>query len=259
MNRIAIAVIIASLALVGCNEPKIDTSTDERAEQSLKEVQAKLNDEEKRQFKSAILVIAMNGASISDMMLHPENHKDMPDKSMLNGLTAKQVIAKAETIKTERTTKEISELEAKKSKTEQDKVALKKFVIHKAQFYKRDEGTAHISRMVPIIEMDIQNTTGKPISRAHFKGTLSSPGRSVPWLVETFNYKISGGLENGERTTWSLQPSAHGDWGRVEAPKDAIFSVEVVRLDGADGKPLYDATFSESDQKRLDTLKEARK
>lgn len=45
-------------------------------------------------------------------------------------------------------------------------------------------------------------------------------------------------------------------WGKVDAPSDAIFTVTVVRLDGADNKPIFDATtFSAEDQDRLEKLK----
>jgi len=41
----------------------------------------------------------------------------------------------------------------------------------------------------------------------------------------------------------------------VRAPADAVFTVEVVRLDGADGEPVFDArAFDENDAKRLAAL-----
>ena len=41
----------------------------------------------------------------------------------------------------------------------------------------------------------------------------------------------------------------------MRAPADAVFTVEVVRLDGADGEPVFDArAFDENDAKRLAAL-----
>ncbi len=86
-------------------------------------------------------------------------------------------------------------------------------------------------------------------------GTLASPGRSVPWLKEDFNYSIPGGLEPGELADWTLVPNSFGAWGTVKAPKDAILTVEVVRLDGPNGKTLFDSKFDESKVERLTALK----
>jgi hypothetical protein len=45
------------------------------------------------------------------------------------------------------------------------------------------------------------------------------------------------------------------DWGKVRPPADAVFTVVVERLDGADGEPIFDArAFDESDAKRLTAL-----
>ena len=125
----------------------------------------------------------------------------------------------------------------------------------KSRFYQKAQ--AYGLGNQPIIEITVNNGTGSAVARAYFKGTIASPGRSVPWLVESFNYSISGGLEPGETQSWSLAPNQFSDWGKVEAPKDAIFTVTVERLDGADGKPLFDAgAFTERDAIRLTTLQE---
>jgi hypothetical protein len=107
----------------------------------------------------------------------------------------------------------------------------------------------------PRIELRVKNNTGKAISHAYFAGTLSSPGREVPWLKEDFNYAIAGGLEPGEETTWQLSPNSFSPWGVVDAPKDAGLQVTVTRLDGADGKPLFPTReFTEQDAARLAAL-----
>ena len=45
-------------------------------------------------------------------------------------------------------------------------------------------------------------------------------------------------------------------WGKIEAPADAVFTVTVERLDGADGEPLYSKSgFDERKRQRLSELK----
>jgi hypothetical protein len=47
------------------------------------------------------------------------------------------------------------------------------------------------------------------------------------------------------------------EWGTVKAPKDAVLTVEVERLDGVDGVALFSIMkFTKDDKKRLAKLKE---
>lgn len=112
-------------------------------------------------------------------------------------------------------------------------------------------------REQPIIELTVKNDTNQSISRAYFEGTIASPNRSVPWHKDSFNYSISGGLEPGEKASWSLAPNMFSKWGSIDAPTDAVFTVTVTQLDGADNQPIYSVKdFTEYDQKRLKKLKE---
>jgi hypothetical protein len=55
------------------------------------------------------------------------------------------------------------------------------------------------------ILLTIANETGHSISRAYFSALSQSPGREIPWITDTFNYTIPGGLAPGEHATWSLK------------------------------------------------------
>ena len=101
----------------------------------------------------------------------------------------------------------------------------------------------------------MKNTTAHAVARAYFVGTIATPGRAVPWLRDNFDYKIPGGLEPGEQAQWKLEPNMFSDWGKVDWKDDMIFTVEVRRLDGADGEPLFAADFSDRDKKRLAALR----
>jgi hypothetical protein len=106
------------------------------------------------------------------------------------------------------------------------------------------------------IILTVENATHYSISRAYFHAVAISPGRAVPWLEEDFNHSIPGGLEPGERSTWRLQPNMlQGQWTSVRVPAGATFEVEVARLDGADGEPLWGGVdFTAGDQELLDSL-----
>ncbi len=103
----------------------------------------------------------------------------------------------------------------------------------------------------PVIEITVLNKTAYPVSRAYFYGTLKSPGRSVPWLEDSFSYEIRGGLEPGEEATWKLAPNIFGEW--ADAPKnrnDMVLYVQTTRIDGANGEPIIDFITNDDYRKR---------
>ncbi|WP_301154499.1 DUF6694 family lipoprotein [Metapseudomonas otitidis] len=264
MSRKLVVLVVAAALLVGCGESKIDGSSEAAAKASIEKIAAGLPAEKKEAFKEAIQVVAFQeldiGAVFSGKKTADAIAGDM--YKALDGQTAAQVIAKAETIMAARLEREkqqalaeIKELTEKTAAAETARAGLQQFKVERSRFY-ISEGEYSFERK-PVIELTVVNGTGKPISRAYFKGTLASPGRSVPWVVDDFNYEIPGGLEAGERVQWSLAPNMFSKWGNVKAPADAVFTVEVVRLNGADGNTLFDARgISEQDQKRLADLKQ---
>ena len=135
----------------------------------------------------------------------------------------------------ERVREDLEEAREQLEQMREAQARLAKFEVREASFARKKR---RFGGSQPIIEMKVANHTGEAISRAYFVGTLQSPGREVPWLEESFNYSIAGGLEPDEEASWRLAPNSFGEWGQVEAPEDAELTVEVVRLDGADGEAI---------------------
>ncbi|NOU50153.1 hypothetical protein HG263_06310 [Pseudoalteromonas sp. JBTF-M23] len=260
-----VAILLGVLS--GCDkvfhEPTIDTSTDERMKKTAQDVRNSLPEDERLKFDNALKIVAFSQIDMNDIF-----HKDAAStgnyenrmKDVLHGKNAKQVFAEAENIKLERDERqrkqamaEIAELEKKRTAAEKAKDELKKFLVVRSRFTHEEQ---KYGLKQPIIELTVKNGTSAAVSRAYFEGTIASPGRSVPWHVDKFNYSISGGLEPGEEQSWSLAPDKFSDWGLIEAPADAVFTVTVQRIDGADGHSLYSTTdFTERDANRLTELK----
>lgn len=263
-------IIIFVFASPGCSQPKIDTSSDEKMKASISKVRESLPENKRHEFDEALQIISFNKIDLKNLFVIGTtgvNVIEIEVKQSLQGKTAKEVIIQALQIKKEievtkrdqalkereQALSEIKELEEKQVKAQRDKIELAKFQIIRSRFYKQKQ---EFMGDQPIIELTVKNGTRYSVSRAYFKGTLASPGRSVPWLKDDFNYEISGGLEPGEEATWSLSPIMFSAWGTVTLPSDAIFTVEVEKLDGADGKILFSIKdFSDHDAKRLAELK----
>ncbi|SMM99111.1 Possible lipoprotein [uncultured Candidatus Thioglobus sp.] len=264
MKILLTSLFLVTVLLIGCSEPTVDATTDETMKTSIANVRETLSESKRAEYDEAVQLLVLSQISLKS--LFAEGVAGMGNvkskmKDAIHGKTAKQIIANANVIKLEREQKkkeqalqEIKELEGKKVLAEQAREELKKFEVLRSRFYKEKE---KYTGYQPIIELTVKNGTTYPVSRAYFKGTIASPKRSVPWHEDTFNYSISGGLEPKEKAEWRLAPNMFSDWGKVDSPEDAIFTVVVERIDGADGKAILSVNeFGEREQKRLLELKE---
>jgi len=266
--KIEILFVFILFVTTGCDQlmpaPKIDTSTDESMKQSSQKVREALPEEKRSEFDKALQVLAFSQISIKDIFsggVAEVGNLEGKMKRSLHGKTAQEVISEADKLQLERKIKEkeqaleeIKELEQTQATNTIAQQELKAFEILRSRFYMQEK---RYSGKQPIIELTVKNGTSSAVAQAYFEGTIASPNRSVPWFKDSFSYKISGGLEPNEEAKWSLAPNQFSDWGKVEAPADAIFTVTVKRLDGADGEPIYSANeFSEYDKKRLAELQE---
>jgi hypothetical protein len=260
-----LTIVLLSLLITGCGIETVDASTDETFQSSMASVKSSLTDEKEKAFDEAVELLAFS--EIGNLFAASANPEGLKGKiqGKLDGKTADQIIAQAEVVLAERERKEraqakseieeieteISNLQKKRSASETAEEALTKFKVLRSRFYYQESSY----RDTAIIELTVKNETTHPVSRAFFNAVLSSPGRSIPWVKESFNYQIAGGLEPGEEATWKLSPNMYGAWSK--APKDRddmVLTVSTYRIDGADDEPIYDVEFSERNQDRLNDL-----
>lgn len=261
--------IVISLCVLfaGCGAPSIDTSSDESMKQSIEKVRQSLPEAKRKDFDEAVSTMMLSNINMESVMAGAAARANMEAriKESINGKTGEQIIDEATHIRAEReererqeaaeraererqeaaeraeqekqeALKEIAELKAQKVEWEVAREELSKFEVTRSRFYKQKQ---QFMGKQPVIELSVKNGTSRAVARACFEGTLASPGRSVPWLKDSFAYEISGGLESGEEATWKLAPNMFSEWGEVEAPADAVLTVTVQRLEGASGEPLY--------------------
>ena len=262
MNTIYI-LLISFLLIFGCSAPEIDTSSDKKMEKSIETVRNSLSEGKRNEFDKAIKTIAFNQVEFKDILsqgIAGEGSATEKIKIILDGKTGDEVIAAADSIIQKRKEKErkqalqeIKELEKRKAEAKSDLIKIKKFKVLRSRYYMQER---EFGSDQPIIELTVKNGTQHPISRAYFIGTVASPDRTIPWIKESFNYKINGGLEPGEKATWELAPNMFSEWGTVDVPNDAILTVKVKTLDGVVGETLFSSEkFDEDDRERLKKLK----
>ena len=261
--------LLAVTLMIGCgaSNAKIDASSDETLKDSIAAAKDNLTPEQRKEFEEALKILAFSDVgNLFELAADPDSiQRQLEDK--IDGKSPLEIIEAAKQVKTERAKKQrehaageiaelkkkIQELNVKQQAAQTAENDLKNFTIERSRFYFDKQGFS----TGPIIELTVKNNTAHPVSRAYFKGVLGTPGRAVPWVEETFNYSISGGIEPGESDTWKLSPNMFGKWG--SAPKDRddmVLTVTTYRIDGADDKPIFDSEFSEYDQKELKRLNE---
>lgn len=253
---------LLTIGVWGCGDPTIDTSTDEAMEESIAEVRESLDPGVRARFDTAIMTVSMSGVSLETLMAGEAGAASLANqvKGKLEGRTGEEVLEIADSIRAEREAErrrqaeqEIAELEEQRERAVAAERKLANFTVDRSRLEMREN---YFEREEPLIELTVTNGLGVAVSRAYFTGTLQSEGRSVPWIREDFNYQIPGGLEPGETATWRLAPNQFGPWGQVDAPPDAVLTVEVKRLDGPDGEALFGGvTWDDEDQERLDELR----
>ena len=265
------AVVVVVALSAGCQK-KVDGSSEEAFKSSVSQMKEGLSDEEQKEFTNALMVVAMKDLDFGAMMAGVQDGDSLLQDTQrsLDGKSREEIIAWADEIRQRREAeqkkrdqerlqneieeakKAVDELAILKAEAEKARARLAKFEVVSARYAKKKRQYFGVE---PRIDLEVKNDTGAAVSRAYFRGTLRSPGRSVPWLEDTFNYEISGGLEHGETAKWSLAPNMFSDWGTVEPGADAILHVDVLRLDGADGNPLFDASdWGPEQEERLEML-----
>lgn len=237
MKRILAVAMTMAMAGVAFAEPTIDASNPRYFDRSLDEIRASLDDSEAERFDEAVNTLLMRRSQQGLTIVQLSELRDDELEALatearrsLHGLSGPQVLALAGNLPEK--DKEGHELEEPIAEE-----MLSRFVVESAEYRLSDEGG---SGSTPVIELRVTNNTGEPVAQAHFRGVLQSPGRSTPWVDETFFYTISGGIEPGETLEWSLAPDSTGAWGNPSISDDAQLSIEVLRLDGPTGDMLWE-------------------
>lgn len=276
-RAIAIAWLVTTLAACSPGTAVVDTSSTEAFQNSLAKMREGMDPSQAERFQGALMAVAMKDlgdamatdglAGLTTFAAMNSDPASMMARiaPLISGKNVAEVIEVGDSVVANRAARqlaavesEIATLQAELALIEQEQEGVGDFLqllaISNTRFRMNDDSFMR----EPVIEVTISNGTGKAIRRVYFRGTLETPGRSVPWVDADFNYEIPGGIENGETLPLALAPNMYSDWGnRAHTERtDTVLTVEVVDLEFADGTRVQSTPSGEIEtkQNRLERL-----
>lgn len=257
------ALSLSALVLVGCSDPKVDTSSMPAAVVSIEKVRESLPTYKRDEFDTALKIIAMSSFNGIDLF-NPQrmNAAEIAESAnaYMHGLTGDEIIERADEMLRQRRAREreqalrtLNRLEAKQDSAQRAQEHLAQISIDNARYY---ISTSPYGALEPVIELTVTNGSDHAVAELMLHGVLKSPNREVAWVDETFYYVISGGLAPGESATWSLAPNRFGPWGNDQIPRNAALTLTLLGVNNSEGEPLWDApALTDNEAERLEELR----
>ena len=257
------ALSLSALVLVGCSDPKVDTSSMPAAVVSIEKVRESLPTYKRDEFDTALKIIAMSSFNGIDLF-NPQrmNAAEIAESAnaYMHGLTGDEIIERADKMLRHRRAREreqalrtLNRLEAKQDSAQRAQEHLAQISIDNARYY---ISTSPYGALEPVIELTVTNGSDRAVAELMLHGVLKSHNREVAWADETFYYVISGGLAPGESATWSLAPNRFGPWGNDQIPRNAVLTLTLLGVNNSEGQPRWDApALTDNEAERLEELR----
>lgn len=221
--RRQILMLLSVLFLTASSEKRIDSTTEESLKRSLESVSSSLDGEEREHFLQVIEYLVGTTAQPADQALKlPAAYGTRPLYRVLDGKTAKEVMAVSLRIGAERQARlerRIAQLYGQLDSEQVARVGRRsaspvadRFRVLASRFFFITEGDSLMYQ--PIIELTVENDTGRWVHKAYLWGTLTPPGFEVAWVNDEISFAIPEGLEPGGTASLQLAPNLFGAGGQ---------------------------------------------
>jgi len=145
-----------------------------------------------------------------------------------------------------------------RSKRARDLIAMEQlalFVVEPSFVHPHQEDFS--STKQPMVVLSVVNRTEYRIAKAYIRVSWKLAGGATgsDRLEKGVQYAIPGGLEPGSAVEWRLSGHSFPELGVVENPDGIGLTVTTTRLDGPDGKPLFEREWTTMDEERLAALR----
>lgn len=250
-------VACAAISLSAC-QSKIDTSDPAAFTTSVQKMTKDMTPDNKAEFQQAMVAIAFDTADPTTGMFSqadPTTPIFLGAGDKIKGKTADEIIRLGYQTRISALDKGIAE----------DIAAVQRVKAERAKYQNVfdnvhiDGARYHVSSTDysedPILSFTVTNGSKMPIKTLYLHGTLTSPGRSIPWVSADINYEFPGGLEAGENEHLDLSPNMFGDWkvdDRYSRRPDLILKLDVTNLKGADDTDLIQSDPGSVAEKQSD-------
>lgn len=242
MKRMLLAAC-AAMSLAAC-QSKIDTSNPAAYTTSIQKMTKDMTPTKKAEFQQAMVAVAFDTADPTTGIFSqadPSAPIFLGAGDKIKGKTADEIIRLGYESRIAALDKGIAE----------DIAAVQRVKAERAKYQNVfdnvhiDGARYHVSSTGysedPILSFTVTNGSKMPIKTLYLHGTLTSPGRSIPWVSADINYDFPGGLEAGENEHLDLAPNMFGDWkvdDRYSRRPDLVLKLDVTNLKGADDTDL---------------------
>jgi len=250
-------VLMFSLILTGCSA-RVDTSTPEKYRSSIEAITKDMPPEKKKEFQESLVAIAFDTADPTTTLFtsaDPASPLFIGAGDKIKGKTADEIIKLGYTTRVAKLDLAISEDVAAihRISSEREKyrnifeaihIDAPKYRISKSMFSQQ-----------AVISFRITNNSKVTVKKIYAHGILSSPGRTIPWVSDDFNYEFTGGLEPGESKNLDLEPNMFGEWrynSDYSNRPDLKLEVSLVNLEDATGEKLLKGDPGDAKAKEID-------
>ena len=250
-------ILMVSVILAGCSA-RVDTSTPDNYRSSVNAITKDMSPEKKKEFQEALVAVSFDTADPSTTLFagaDPASPIFIGAADKIKGKTADDIIKLGYTTRIAKLelgiTEDVSaihrinaEREKYKNTVESIHIDAPKYRISKSMFSQQ-----------PIISFRITNNSKIVVKRIYAHGILSSPGRTIPWVSDDFNYEFTGGLEPGESKNLDLEPNMFGEWrynNDYSNKTDLKLEISLMNLEDASGEKLLKGDPGDAKAKEVD-------
>lgn len=249
-----------TVALTGCGEPTIDTSSATSFKQSMDRVEQSLPEAEHTLFQQSIEALMMHSANPMTLGLEiaADPSAPLPDSvaEQFDNKSGREIIALARPLLESQREKDLARYQELLEIYQQDQRAT---LLLSALNFTDLTFSIHDGPDLTGIGIDgqLHNGTDLPLHRFWAEIRLVSPERSAPWMVLEGFEEVPGGIESGETRPVDFHIDRTGGWRPdVELPDNIQLEARVTNFTTADGTPVQTSARSDFSRLEFERLRE---
>lgn len=250
MFRILLTLFVPALLVACSGEPRLQTSTEKDYNESIAAMRESLTPEQRSDLDAALQKVwtaKFVGEGNNSIGAMTPAQLLMSVGNELEGKTAREIIVYQLGNEAENLRRQVQNGEAAIAQTALELEAADKIlstvVLENPRFYWSNSGFLE----QPVIAFKVRNEGQVAVKTIFVDGVVETPGRSIPWISDEFNYSFPGGLEPGEVQQLELSPNMFGGWAEqnTKGRKDLVLSLTLRNFEGPDGNDVVPSSMAD--------------